>query len=158
MLQGYDVPASHLEPMQLVKYEVSQQYHYHTDWFTPATAARHATAAQGGNRASSIFGYVWVANDTTGGGTNFPHLDAPGPGRWCDEGLVDCDEAWERGTTFRPVEGNAIYWANLRDDGSGDDRTLHAGLPVTGGGGKVGLNIWTRQGPVGEDIRGNNKW
>ena len=66
---------------------------------------------------------------------------------------MDCDEQWENGVTFLPVEGNAIYWENLDAQGRGDERTLHAGLPVTGGG-KIGMNIWTRQGEVGEEVRG----
>ncbi|KAK0624260.1 hypothetical protein B0T14DRAFT_425870 [Immersiella caudata] len=150
--QGYDTPPSHLEPLQLVKYGPSDRYHFHTDWFTdPAYASSHT----GGNRVSSFFAYIHVANDTTGGGTNFPHLDAPSDERWCDEGIVDCDEEWERGVTFRPVEGNAVYWENLLPDGRGDERTLHAGLPVTGGG-KIGMNIWTREGPLEEGIRGGD--
>ncbi|KAK3385560.1 2OG-Fe(II) oxygenase superfamily protein [Podospora didyma] len=149
--QGYDTPRTHLEPLQLVKYGPTERYHFHTDWFTDPA---HAGAATGGNRVSSFFAYVHVANDTTGGGTNFPHLDAPASdGRWCDAGVVDCDEPWENGVTFRPVEGNALYWENLLPDGTGDERTLHAGLPVSGGG-KIGMNIWTRQLPLSEDVRG----
>ncbi|POR31725.1 Putative prolyl 4-hydroxylase 4, partial [Tolypocladium paradoxum] len=142
--QGFDTPASHLEPIQLVKYGPAQRYHFHTDWFTDA--ASHATAAQGGNRASSVFAYVKVAN-VTGGGTNFPLLDAPRDERWCR--FVDCDEERERGVTFRPVEGNAVYWDNLLADGSGrgDQRTLHAGLPVVSGE-KIGMNLWTREAPL----------
>jgi len=150
--QGYDTPRSHLEPLQLVKYGPSERYHFHTDWFTDPG---HAAAAAGGNRVSSFFAYVHVANDTTGGGTNFPHLDAPSDDRWCDAGIVDCDEMWDSGVTFRPVEGNAVYWENLLPDGRGDERTLHAGLPVTGGG-KIGMNIWTRQMPLDEKIRGED--
>ncbi|KAK3317451.1 2OG-Fe(II) oxygenase superfamily protein [Cercophora scortea] len=149
--QGYSTSRTQLEPIQLVKYNPTERYHFHTDWFPDVGS--HATAAMGGNRASSFFAYVYVANDTTGGGTNFPYLDAPSDGRWCDAGVVDCDEPWENGVTFRPVEGNAVYWENLREDGSGDERTLHAGLPVTGGG-KIGMNIWTRQLPLSEDVRG----
>jgi prolyl 4-hydroxylase len=102
---------------------------------------------------SSFFAYVHVAEGTTGGGTNFPRLDAPVDGRWCDEGIVDCDAPWESRLTFRPVEGNAVFWVNLLEGGRGDERTLHAGLPVLRGG-KVGMNIWTREGPVGEEVRG----
>lgn len=95
-----------------------------------------------------------VSNDTTGGGTNFPVLDAPRDERWCE--VVDCDEPWENGVTFRPVEGNAVYWENvLPVSGVGDERTLHAGLPVVTGE-KIGMNIWTRQAPLGEDIRGKD--
>ncbi|KAK4196244.1 hypothetical protein QBC40DRAFT_287606 [Triangularia verruculosa] len=147
--QGYDTPETHLEPLQLVKYGPSERYHYHTDWFTSSSH----TQGLGGNRISSFFAYVHVANDTMGGGTNFPRLDAPASDKWCQEGIVDCDEKYDNGVTFRPVEGNAIYWENLLSDGRGDERTLHAGLPVLSGG-KVGMNIWTRQEPLPEGIRG----
>ncbi|UNI19872.1 Procollagen-proline 4-dioxygenase [Purpureocillium takamizusanense] len=167
-LQGFNMPASHLEPIQLVRYGPAQHYHYHTDWFTDAAA--HATAAQGGNRASSIFAYVRAAaaaaaaSDTskanasslTGGGTNFPLLDVPlRDERWCR--FVDCDDEYEHGVTFRPVEGNAIYWENLLPlEGRrtrGDQRTLHAGLPVVSGE-KIGMNIWTREAPLPPSVRG----
>ncbi|KAK2607588.1 hypothetical protein N8I77_006251 [Diaporthe amygdali] len=147
--QGYDVQRSHVEPLQLVKYGIGQRYHFHTDWFTDLS---HATADLGGNRVSSFFAYVHVSNDTTGGGTNFPILDAPRDSRWCS--IVDCDEPYENGATFRPIEGNAVYWENLFPNGMGDERTLHAGLPVTTGQ-KIGMNIWTRQGPLSDEIRGD---
>jgi prolyl 4-hydroxylase len=149
-MQGLDAPASHLEPLQLVKYGPGQHFHFHTDWFT---SSAHTTPDHGGNRLSSFFAYVRVDNRTTGGGTNFPMLNAPTDERWCERGYVDCDEEWEKGLTFRPVEGNAVFWRNLLENGRGDERTLHAGLPVTSGG-KIGMNIWTRQGPVSERIRG----
>lgn len=149
-LQGHDVPQSHVEPLQLVKYGVGEQYRFHLDWFTDPA---HATAGVGGNRVSSFFAYIHVANDTTGGGTRFPALDAPRDERWC--AVVDCDEPYENGVTFRPVEGNAVYWENLLANGVGDARTLHAGLPVATGQ-KIGMNIWTRQAPVSEDIRGTD--
>ncbi|KAI6091728.1 hypothetical protein F4821DRAFT_225451 [Hypoxylon rubiginosum] len=148
LFQGFDVPRTHLEPVQLVKYGVGERYHFHTDWYTNAA---HATAALGGNRLSSFFAYVAASDDITGGGTNFPMVPAPRDERWCE--FVDCDEPWENGVTFRPVVGNAVFWQNLLEDGTGDQRTLHAGLPVTSGS-KIGMNIWTRQGPLSEDVRG----
>ncbi|KAI0131099.1 hypothetical protein F4814DRAFT_437711 [Daldinia grandis] len=149
LFQGFDVPRTHLEPLQLVKYGQGERYHFHTDWYT--NAAAHATSALGGNRLSSFFAYVAASEDITGGGTNFPMVAAPRDGRWCE--FVDCDEPWENGVTFRPIVGNAVFWQNLLEDGTGDQATLHAGLPVTSGS-KIGMNIWTRQGPLGEDIRG----
>jgi prolyl 4-hydroxylase len=147
-VQGYDVPSSHLEPLQLVKYAPEEEYHFHTDWFADPA---YTFSANGGNRVSSFFAYVRTCNDTTGGGTNFPLLDPPVDQRWCD--IVDCDEPWDHGLTFRPVEGNAIYWENLRSDKrSGNYKTLHAGLPLNTGE-KVGLNIWTRRAPLSEEAR-----
>lgn len=139
-----------MEPLQLVKYGVGEQYKFHTDWFTNPD---NAIASVGGNRISSFFAYVYVSNDTTGGGTNFPILDAPKDERWCR--VLDCDEPYENGVTFRPIEGNAVYWENLFPNGVGDERMLHAGLPVTTGQ-KIGMNIWTRQAPLSEDIRGKD--
>ncbi|TDZ38719.1 Prolyl 4-hydroxylase 5 [Colletotrichum trifolii] len=145
--QGYAVPKSHIEPLQLVKYGEGQRYHFHTDWFTDPANAK---TSGGGNRISSFFGYVSVVN-VTDGGTNFPMIEAPHDDRWC--AFVDCDEPWEHGVTFRPIEGNFVYWENLLWDGSGDNRNLHAGLPVTSGQ-KVGMNIWTRQAPLTKELRG----
>ncbi|KAK3321343.1 2OG-Fe(II) oxygenase superfamily protein [Cercophora scortea] len=154
--QGLSTPRSHLEPLQLVKYSPGEHYDQHTDWFNPSTTPpTYTSASAGGNRLSSFFTYVHVSNDTTGGGTNFPLIDFPrddtNTGRWCE--FLDCDEPWERGVTFRPVEGNAVFWMNLLPDGTGDPRTLHAGLPVTSGD-KIGMNIWTRQAPLSEEARG----
>jgi prolyl 4-hydroxylase len=145
--QGFDIPRTHLEPLQLGQDTRGETYLHHTDWFEAAT---QTTAAVGGNRLSSFFVYVAVTN-VTGGGTNFPILDAPRDERWCE--FVDCDEPWEKGVTFRPLPGNAVFWQNLHEDGSGDLATIHAGLPVTSGI-KLGMNIWTRQGPLDEKFRG----
>ncbi|KZL85256.1 2og-fe oxygenase superfamily protein [Colletotrichum incanum] len=141
--QGLDMPQNYLEPIQLVKYKLGQQYHYHVDWF-PDGLGLHRSVVEGGNRVSSFFVYVEVSDNIVGGGTNFPRLQAPPGKQWCD--FVDCDEPWDAGVTFRPLEGNAVFWANLVEGGDGDERVLHAGLPVTRGE-KMGMNIWTRQGP-----------
>ncbi|KAI1389170.1 uncharacterized protein F4822DRAFT_271616 [Hypoxylon trugodes] len=148
LFQGFDIPRTHLEPLQLVKYGRGERYTFHTDWYTSTAPA---TAELGGNRLSSFFAYIDASDDLTSGGTNFPVVSAPHNNRWCE--YVDCDEPWENGVTFRPIVGNAVFWQNLHEDGTGDQRTLHAGLPVTNGS-KIGMNIWTRQGPLSEDIRG----
>ena len=146
--QGYDTPLSHLEPLQLVRYLPSQYYHHHTDWFTSPV---HSSTKLGGNRLTSFFIYIKVSDGTIGGGTNFPRLEPLADEKWCEKGWVDCDEEWERGVTFRAVEGNGVFWVNLVDGGDGrrygDERVLHAGVPVVRGQ-KVGMNIWTREDPL----------
>jgi prolyl 4-hydroxylase len=79
--------------------------------------------------------------------------DGDGYGGWCK--FVDCDEEWENGVTFRAVEGNAVFWENLKEDGMGDERTLHKGVKVESGE-KVGMNIWTREGPLSAELRGGS--
>lgn len=157
LFQSPITPRTHLEPLQLVKYASGEHYHFHTDWFT---SPAHAAAERGGNRRTSFFVYVRVEEGTFGGGTNFPRVDAPEGEWWCEKGFVDCDGEWEKGVTFQPVERNAVFWGNLVEGEEGvvgglrrgDERTLHAGLPVVAGG-KVGMNIWTREGPVAEGVR-----
>jgi prolyl 4-hydroxylase len=145
--QGYDTHESHLEPLQLVRYGPDEQYGYHTDWLSET---QYSASYNGGNRLSSFFVYVYVSDRTTGGGTNFPLINPPKDERWC--GLVECDEPYANGVTFRPVEGNAIYWENLTPNGMGDPRTEHAGLPLTTGE-KIGMNIWTRQMSLSDEAR-----
>jgi prolyl 4-hydroxylase len=129
-----------------VAYTPGQQFHSHTDWFE---SPLQATSEHGGNRKSSFFAYI-AADDITGGGTNFPLLDAPIDERWCK--YVDCYEPWEAGVTFRPVVGNAVFWYNLDVNGIGDRRTVHAGLPPMSGL-KIGMNIWTREGALSDKFR-----
>lgn len=153
--QGFDTKRESLEPLQLVKYGMDQQYHFHTDWFTnPA----QTTPSFGGNRLSSFFVYVHASPDIVGGGTQFPFLDPPNDERWCE--YVNCDAEEEDGVVFRPVQGNAVFWRNLVEtktkEGNrrfvGDRRTLHAGLAVQRGE-KVGMNVWTREGVLDREYR-----
>jgi prolyl 4-hydroxylase len=148
--QGFDTKRESLEPLQLVKYGESQEYHSHTDWFT---SPAQATAEYGRNRQSSFFVYVHASDDIVGGGTQFPLLDAPEDERWC--AYVNCDAEMKDGVVFRPVQGNAVFWRNMKDGGKGlvgDRRTVHAGLPVQRGS-KIGMNVWTREGVLDEKFR-----
>ncbi len=43
-----------------------------------------------------------------------------------------------------PILGSGIFWINLKEDDSGDSRTLHAGMPV-GSGSKTGMDIWAKK-------------
>ncbi len=143
-----------LEPVQLVRYGAGQGTAAQTDWV--ARPGHSNAVATGGNRASSFAGFVSVGDNatttsTTGGGLNFPLMDAPRDGRWCN--VVDCDAPYEAGLVLRPVAGNAVFWENLRPDGSGEAKTLRAALPVAGGE-VVAVNIWLRQTALSEEARG----
>jgi prolyl 4-hydroxylase len=152
--QGFDTKRESLEPLQLVQYGESQEYHSHTDWFTSAS---QTTPEFGGNRLSSFFVYVHASDDIAGGGTQFPLLDVPKDEKWCE--YVNCDAETEDGVVFRPVQGNAVFWRNLKTVGGkmvGDTRTVHAGLPVQRGT-KLGMNVWTREGVLDERYRSGGK-
>lgn len=49
----------------------------------------------------------------------------------------------EKGVSFKPIAGNAIYWYNLIPHSETPHPALrHAGMPVISGK-KIGLNMWT---------------
>jgi prolyl 4-hydroxylase len=121
------------------RYNVSGHYTHHYDWAGTAKG-------RGGDRLSTFM--VYLKAECKGGGTNFPRLRRPRDKRWCE--FVDCEQQEGReGVTFKPIKGNAVFWENLRADGSGYPETWHAAFPVEQGE-KVGLNIWSwYQPPTG---------
>ncbi|KAK7950901.1 uncharacterized protein PG986_006629 [Apiospora aurea] len=91
------------------------------------------------DRASTL--NVYLGANCTGGGTHFPLLPRPRDRAWCE--FIECDAAEEtEGVVFKPIPGNAIYWENLREDGTGYEQTLHQGLPIESGV-KIGMNAWS---------------
>ncbi|KAL4916322.1 oxidoreductase [Aspergillus aurantiobrunneus] len=133
--QGWK-PNLFIERMWAQRYNVSGHYTHHYDW---AGTAR----GRGGDRISTFM--VYLGAECKGGGTNFPLLRKPKDRRWC--AFVDCEEEREGGVTFRPIKGNAVFWENLRPDGSGWPETWHGAFPVEEGV-KVGLNIWSWYQPA----------
>jgi prolyl 4-hydroxylase len=123
------------------RYYEKQQFREHHDWFQPGGPDMD----RAGNRMSSFFVYL-VAN-CTGGTTTFPHVPRPQGKEWC-EALKCQNEAGEeiQWLEVEPKIGTAIFWYNLDPSGVGEENTLHAGTPVKDGI-KIGLNIWTREGP-----------
>lgn len=145
-------PHLHVERMWAQRYNTSGHYRHHYDWL--------GSLARGGDRLSTFM--VYLNANCTGGGTNFPRLRMP-PGKlWCR--FLECDEtamgatgaaasSAPEGITFKPIKGNAIFWENLRPDGTGYPETWHAAFPVTSGT-KVGLNIWSWFQPPQRRARG----
>ncbi|KAL1857975.1 hypothetical protein Plec18170_003199 [Paecilomyces lecythidis] len=146
-------PGLYIERMWAQRYNVSGHYQNHYDW----TGNLHA----GGDRVSTFM--VYLQADCTGGGTNFPRMKMPREKKWCQ--FLECDEDDKKGrdqttkklegVTFKPIKGNAIFWENLRADGTGYPETWHAALPVTSGS-KVGLNIWSWYQPP-RKTKGKNR-
>ncbi|KAL2867062.1 oxidoreductase, 2OG-Fe(II) oxygenase family [Aspergillus lucknowensis] len=135
--QGWK-PHLYIERMWTQRYNVSGHYTHHYDW---AGTAR----GRGGDRLSTFM--VYLAAECKGGGTNFPRLRRPRDKKWCE--FVECDGeegngegGRNEGVTFKPIKGNAVFWENLRADGSGYAETWHAAVPVEEGE-KVGMNIWS---------------
>ena len=111
---------AHAEAVQVVHYDSGQEYRPHCDYFSPDDARYREKTLMQGNRLVSFF--VYLSSCDAGGKTAFPQL----------------------GVGFAPEVGAAAMWYNIDRHGNLDERTLHAGEPVTHGE-KWGMNIWLRE-------------
>ncbi|KAI0409914.1 hypothetical protein F4802DRAFT_6225 [Xylaria palmicola] len=126
---------------QLVQYTQGQEYNLHHDWMRIPQPAFDGSP-RSFNRVASFF--VLLQDNCTGGETWFPFIKAVSPQpTGSGEGRL-WREHEDGGLAFKPVAGNGIFWVNLFPNGTGDSRTVHAGLPVTSGL-KTAMNIWPRQ-------------
>jgi prolyl 4-hydroxylase len=126
---------------QLVRYNKGQKYNLHHDWLREPQAAFDGSP-RSFNRVASFF--VILQDNCTGGETWFPFIKAISPQpREMDQGRL-WHEHEDGGIAFKPAAGNGIFWVNLFANGTGDTRTVHAGLPLSGGL-KTAMNIWPRQ-------------
>jgi prolyl 4-hydroxylase len=134
-------PYVFVEKLWAQKYSTGGHYTYHYDW---------STATKTTGRISSFM--VYLEANCTAGGTHFPRLRHPSPDHegsdWCR--FIECpsrpstaeiEDPLKEGIIFKPIAGNAVYWENMRSDGSGYKESWHAGLPVESGT-KIGMNIW----------------
>ena len=129
---------------QLVHYTAGQKFDPHHDWFRqPRLRDGDGGRRRLYNRVATFF-VVLEANVTSGGETYFPMVGPAAPqDRAEDRDRGVWREHEEGGLAFKPIAGNAVFWVNLLPNGTGDARTLHAGLPVADGT-KTAMNIWPR--------------
>ena len=133
-----------------MRYTAGQRFNIHHDWYEAPQPARWENRHRGErwNRLASFFAVL--QDNCTGGETYFPHVKpmAGSSGNTVRDGEATPTAAWrvheDGGVAFRPVRGNALFWVNLHANGTGDSRTLHAGLPLQDGL-KTAMNIWPRQ-------------
>lgn len=157
----FDESRDDIGPPQLVRYEQGQRFNVHHDWYEtaqpPARGDVDEWRGSGWNRVASFFAIL--EDGCEGGETWFPRVAPPSllaahgnDVNHKKEGEEDSRATkppiWrtheDGGVAFRPAAGNALFWVNLHANGTGDRRTLHAGLPVDSGL-KTAMNIWPRK-------------
>jgi hypothetical protein len=111
------VTMAQAEHLTLLRYRVSEEYYPHRDYLPPSVANDPAGAGQRVNTA-----FCYLSDVEEGGETEFPG----------------------QGIRIRPRRGRVVFFKNLLPDGTPDDSTLHAGLPVKRGE-KWLATLWTRQ-------------
>lgn len=116
------VPVEQGEGLQILNYKPGAEYQPHYDFFNPQRPGEARQLRVGGQRMATLVIYL---NDVpAGGATAFPKL----------------------GLRVNPVQGNAVFFAYLGEDGALDERTLHAGLPVEQGEKWIATK-WLREAP-----------
>lgn len=112
------IPVNHGEGLQILHYLPGQEYEPHYDWFDPTQPGFAAVTERGGQRIASVVMYLNTPEE--GGGTGFPHA----------------------GLTVTALAGSAVYFAYE----TGDEASLHAGLPVLKGEKWIATK-WLRERP-----------
>jgi prolyl 4-hydroxylase len=112
------MPVGHGEGLQILHYLPGQEYEPHFDWFDPTQPGFSAVTARGGQRIASVVMYLNTPEE--GGGTGFPSI----------------------GLTVTAMRGSAVYFAYE----TGDQASLHAGLPVIKGEKWIATK-WLRERP-----------
>ena len=114
-----NVQIAALEPTQILRYEVGQQFSAHVDFFDVTNPALAREAQEHGQRALTVL--VYLNEDYEGGATSFPDI----------------------GLTFKGRKGDALVFWNLTEDGKPDWHTNHIGTAPTRGV-KWLLSQWIR--------------
>ncbi|HZV85838.1 MAG TPA: 2OG-Fe(II) oxygenase [Brevundimonas sp.] len=115
-------PMVHMEAPNILSYAPGQEYRPHYDFFNPASPQFNSEIDQLGQRVATFL--VYLSEDFSGGETDFPRA----------------------GQRHRGRTGDALVFMNVREDGSPDVESLHAGLPPTRGR-KWLLSQWIRARP-----------
>lgn len=113
------IPVENGEGIQILRYEVGQQYKSHYDYFNENATAH---TAHGGQRIATVL--MYLGEPVSGGETEFPLA----------------------GVKVKPIRGNALLFWNTFPEGQVDPTTLHSSLPVTEGV-KWTATKWLRQHP-----------
>lgn len=121
-----NLPVENGEGIQVLHYDVSQEYKPHYDYFPPESSGSrvHTKAENGGQRVATLVMYLNTV--AAGGETLFP--------------TVGCKVA--------AVKGNACLFSYMFPDGSLDKRSLHSGNPVLQGEKWIATK-WMRQARYG---------
>ncbi|MCJ1294977.1 hypothetical protein MMC34_006537 [Xylographa carneopallida] len=134
------IPSEGLELLQIGRTQPGEQHPLHWDYLQEPELN---SAGKLCNRAASFF--IFLSDVAEGGETYFPYLDGP-------PAEVPVDERKFRrpkrkgsvGMMLRPVKGSGLFWMNVYQNGTLEERSRHAGMMVKRGT-KYGLNILVEQ-------------
>jgi prolyl 4-hydroxylase len=104
-----DMPIENGEGLQILRYEIGQEYQSHHDYFDPGFPGSAEALKLGGQRRITVL--MYLSEPESGGETMFPNI----------------------GLKVKPTKGNALFFYNLRSDGSLEADSIHCSIPVEAG-------------------------
>ena len=127
------IPVSHGEPIQVLRYEPGQEYRAHFDYFFHEGGIAN-------NRIATVL--MYLSDVEEGGETVFPNTEAPA-GRDVSQ-FSDCGNL---GRAVKPHRGDALLFWSMKTGGELDPGSSHAGCPVIKGE-KWTATKWMHVAPV----------
>jgi len=118
------LPSAFGETIQGQRYHPGQEFKPHADWFFTKATYWPEEARRGGQRSWTAM--IYLSDVAAGGTTDFTRI----------------------GVSIPPQRGALIVWNNAMADGSPNQDTIHAGMPVIEGV-KYVITKWYRTRPWG---------
>jgi len=116
------VPAGNGEGIQVLRYEKTQRYDPHHDYFS-----HEHSDDNGGNRL--LTGLMYLADVEEGGETVFPKVKPP-PEQTRAAGFSECAM---KGLAVKPRKGDIVLFWSINTDGRFEPKSLHGSCPVIKG-------------------------
>lgn len=122
------IPVENGELIQVLRYEVTQQYRPHHDYFSDTFNLK-----RGGQRVATML--MYLNDNVEGGETYFP---------MAGDGECSCGGQTVKGVCIKPNKGDAVLFWSMGLNGESDEKSLHGGCPVLKGE-KWSATKWMRQ-------------
>jgi prolyl 4-hydroxylase len=112
------IPESHIETLQLLRYQKGERYAYHHDYLSGDGITNQ--------RVHTILVYLNDLQESDGGATSFFYYNKK----------------------VHPKAGTAVWFRNSDEEGKLIKESLHAGEEIKSDAIKYAINIWTRNKPI----------
>uniref|UniRef100_A0A0E0CC69 Fe2OG dioxygenase domain-containing protein n=1 Tax=Oryza meridionalis TaxID=40149 RepID=A0A0E0CC69_9ORYZ len=122
------IPEENGELIQVLRYEPSQYYRPHHDYFSDTINIK-----RGGQRVATML--MYLTDGVEGGETHFPQAG---------DGECSCGGKMVKGLCVKPNKGDAVLFWSMGLDGETDSNSIHSGCPVLEGE-KWSATKWMRQ-------------
>jgi len=134
------IPSVGIEDLQIGRTQQGEHHALHVDYYIDPEPNNEGKIC---NRAASFF--LFLSDVEEGGETYFPKVSSPPSHLYVDGNKFKLPKNKDSsGVMVRPVKGNAIFWMNMLQNGTMDDRSMHAGMEVVKGT-KYGMNVLVEQ-------------